>query len=539
MEKYTLYFLYLIFGIPLFSCHPKKSEGLTREVLEKHMDNTALIHGPYILIKLPIENGVTIRNPVKIVQGPDDFLYVANKSGEIYKLLDSDGDGLEDYAQLYCDVKLDNLRSPVSMLFRGNDLYVGTAQAIRIYSDVDRDGVVDTSRIFFDKIPHSEHPYEWTSALTVGPDDYLYFVLTTDSWNAGASPDPELMRGAIIKMSWDGTEIERYVTGVRSVHSMVMLTNQQLIFNDNEGGGNPTEELNIVQEGAFYGHNPSKYNNPSHTMEPIYSLQTEVAPSGMALNPIGNNFGDTEGDLFVAFYGPGGRLDRGAISRLQFTLADGGMIEKVEEHPVVSNFPKLSDLTFSKNGDLYITQVGNTDYWYEPINEAEGAIYRMIFADWVKPIPYSKKSKTAYENSETLELGKQLFEMRGCDACHSVDGRTELLGPNLKDVGRTFSKEELLVEIETPSARIKPSMMGTKITKKSGEVLLGRVITSNSESIDLMIISNRVLRIARMDILKEENYEESLMYTGLLSGLTEEEVNSLLAYLQSLHLKNK
>ncbi len=537
MEKYMLYLLLLV-GINLTSCNSNKSEGLTREVIEKYKDKTALIHGPYTLIKLPIEKGVTIRNPVKILQGPDDFLYVANKSGEIYKLIDSDDDGLEDYAQLYCDVKTDGLRSPVSMLFRGDDLYVGTAQAIRVYSDINGDGVADTSRVFFDKIPHSEHPYEWTSALTVGPDDFLYFVLTTDSWNAGASPDPELMRGAIIKMSWDGSVIQRYATGVRSVHSMVML-NQQLIFNDNEGGGNPTEELNLVSEGAFYGHNPSKYNNPMLTMEPIYSLQTEVAPSGMALNPIGNNFGDTGGNLFVAFYGPGGRLNRGAISRLQFTLAEGGMIEKVEEHPVVSNFPKLSDLTFSKNGDLYITQVGNTDYWYEPINEAEGAIYRMSFADWVKPVTYSKESKTMFENSETIELGKQLFAIRACDACHSVDGRTELLGPNLKDVGRTFSKEELLEEIETPSARIKPSMMGVKITKKSGEILLGRVISSNAESIDLMIVSNRVLKIARLDILKEENYEQSLMYSGLLTGLTEEEVNSILAYLQSLHLKNE
>src|SRR5690606_42016267 len=47
-----------------------------------------------------------------------------------------------------------------------------------------------------------------------------------------------------------------------------------------EGGGNPVEELNLLVENGFYGHNPSKYTFDS-VVGPVYALETEVAPSGI------------------------------------------------------------------------------------------------------------------------------------------------------------------------------------------------------------------------------------------------------------------
>lgn len=530
----------LIMGICIcwFGCQPVAEVGPSREVIEKYLDRDVRVFGSYAVVKLPINTGVKIWNPAQIVRGPDDVMYAANHTGEIYSLHDTDNDGLEDHTELFCDVTEADLRAPAGIVFKGRDLYVGTAQEVRIYTDTDGDGKADSSRTFFDNIPYSEHPYEWTSALTFGPDDHLYLVLTTDSWNAGASPDPNGWRGAILRISPDGKEAERFATGVRSVHSMIFNEHEDLFFVDNQGGGNPTEEFNIAMKGHFYGHNPIKYDNPPIT-EPIHDLQTEVAPAGMAFNPPGDDFDGTAGDLFISFYGPGERWERGAIGRLRMQQQQDGSY-RIEEFPVAAGIPKISDLEFGANGDLYVAHVGKTDYWYQSVEEADGAFYRLIHVPWIEPDPVDVSPDSYVSASESsLERGKQLFAERACSACHSVDGKTELLGPNLKDIGNIYTREELMEEIKAPSKRIKPSMMASRITRKNGEVLLGRIVSANEERIRLMVVGNSIIDIPRSDILAEEPHTESLMYEGLLEGLDEGDIDALLSYLIHLHQVNE
>jgi putative heme-binding domain-containing protein len=542
-NKLSAFRQFIFFGFVLISftsCQKNPEATLDQNTIDKLIDKSIEVYGPYAIIKLPIMTGVKIHNPVKVILGPDKLIYVANNTGEIYTLHDTDQDGLEDHARLFCDVKEDGLRSPVSIIFKDQDLYVGTAEEIRIYSDQDGDGAADSSRTFFNNIPQSEHPYEWTSGLTFGADGYLYAVLTTDSWNAGAALDPNGWRGAILRISPDGKEVERFATGVRSVHSMLFNEHNDLLFIDNGGGGNPTEELNLALEGKFYGHNKTKYNNPDSTELPIYSFVTEVAPAGMIFNPTTNDFGGTAGDLFVSFFGPGERWERGAISRLKMNRQQDGTYQ-TEEIPIAKKIPKISDLAFGSNGDLYITHVGKTDYWYQPADVVEGAIYRMIHAPWVEYLTVSKLPETKRDatSEDILAHGKQLFAEKACSACHSVDGKSDLLGPDLKDIGRFYSKSELMEEINDPSLRIKPGMIGSKITKKNGEILLGRVVGSDQDIIRVMVIGNRIIDIPKADIQSEEPQKNSLMYKGLLTGMSEEDTDALLSYIINLKEENE
>ncbi|WP_255502078.1 sorbosone dehydrogenase family protein [Algoriphagus sp. AK58] len=269
-------------GIPLFllliilasSCQsPSTPAYLTFE------DTSVAVYGPYRVIKLPIDKGVTIVNPVQISLGPGGLLFAANQSGEIYTLRDTNHDGIEDEALLFADLKEIGLHSPVGFTHKGDTVFIGTRSEIRAFKDFDQDGKADTSWTFFDKMPVSDHPYEWTSALSVGPDGWIYFVLTTDSFNPGASPDPQGLRGSILKISPDGSQWEQVATGIRSIHGMAFNPSGDLFFADNKGGGNATEELNLLQVGKFYGHNPKKYEGKFDTIiPPVFSLENEIAP---------------------------------------------------------------------------------------------------------------------------------------------------------------------------------------------------------------------------------------------------------------------
>lgn len=525
------------FLIGITACSVPREEqalnGFTQDQLAFAQDTLATVHDKYVVVKLPLKNGVKVWNPLQIVRGPENVMYVANNTGEIYSLRDTDNDGLEDNAVLFCDVTQDGLRSPASIEFRGDTLYAGVSDQIRVYLDRDRDGRADSGYTYFSNIPYSEHPYEWTSGLTFDREGCLYFVLTTDSWNASPADDPEKLRGSLLR--YNGQRLESVATGVRSVSSMAFDANDSLFFIDNAGGGNPTEELNIARTGAFYGHNPDKYHPHPTITGPVYDLTYDVAPSGIVFDE-----GDADGQvLFVSYYGPGERWQRGSVGKVRITRDEDGRY-LYEEEPFITGLPKLSDIALGADGSVYVTQVGRTDYWYQSPENPDGAIYRIIPAEWVEPEIYVRaRGSEEPAEASSLALGEQLFTDRVCSACHAVDGKTELLGPNLKDIARVYNREELLEEIMYPGKRIKPSMAPARLVLDNGDVLMGRVVFSSDEQVNIMVIGNKIVEVPREQIQQQETVMQSLMYEGLLAGTTTEEQNALLDYLMSLSRENQ
>lgn len=497
-------------------------------------DSSIHVYGPYVAVKLAMSKGVPMGNPIQIAAGPGGYMYAANQTGEVYTLRDTDGDGLEDSAALYCNVRDAELRSPVGFAHRGDTVYIGTSQQIRAYLDVDGDAVADTSWMFFDRIPNSEHPYEWSSGLSFGPDGWLYVAFTTDSWNDAPAADPLGYRGAIVRISPDGKKAERMASGIRSVPGMAFHQTGGLFFVDNEGGGNPTEELNRLEVNAFYGHNKKKYPADSAKVTaPVFSLLSEVSPSAMEFNSPTNDFGGTAGDLFVAYYGPGERWSRGAVSRVVMEPKGDGTLAYAEY--TIADAPKISDLAFGRDGALYLASHGKADYWYNSVYPQEGCFYKIthdpaskVPGNYVRPKPGKVFSKDA------IEMGRQLFAESACLGCHQVDGTTELLGPNLKDIAKFHTRAEILAAITDPSKQIKPSMMGVLVTMKDGRQFLGRLTSSSENELQLMLIGNRTVTLQRADIARTEDQEQSLMYEGLVSRMSEEQVNALLDYLVSL-----
>ncbi len=297
----------------------------------------------------------------------------------------------------------------------------------------------------------------------------------------------------------------------------------ELFFADNKGGGNATEELNLLEVGKFYGHNPKKYEGKFEvTVPPVFSVEHELAPSGIELNPLKNGFGGTAGNLFVAFYGPSERWNRGGISRITIQKSNKGI--QYQELPV-ADIPKLSDLAFGIDGSLYLAQHGISDYWYNPTEVKTGNFYKLIYDSGLEgknPTKREIKAETILEAS--LENGKQLFAFRACSACHGVDGESDLIGPNLKGVGKEFSQAELLEEI----------MIATRITKKDGKVLLGRIVYSDSNQISIMLVGNQIVQVQKSEIERAEEEIKSLMYENLLAELSEDEIDDLLNYISSL-----
>lgn len=521
--------LFVVIIAMLLRCNFENKAGqviVDDDIIRAHIDTSIPVYDKYAVVKLPIEQGVRTWNPGSMEKGPEDRIFVANLTGEIYSLIDTDGDGLEDKALEFCNVKDDGFRTPVGLVFKGWDLYVGLPQQVRIYRDSDHDFVADTSFVFFEDIPFSDHPYEYTTGLKFDAENWLCIALSTDSWNAGSSPDPKKYRGSILKISPDGKRAKVAATGIRSAFGMDYNGAGQLFFADNRGGQNPVEELNLLQEGHFYGHNTEKYGNVE-VSEPVASLENGVAPAEIEFRKENSNE-----YLYIAYYGPGEYWKKGSVTKASIKQDAQGNISLNEV--TLAKIPKSAGLAFSDNGDIYVSSVGKTDYWYYARDSVAGIIYRLIKRPWIEPSLPRPASDDPIASTSGIKKGKIIFDQLACSSCHATDGKTEMLGPNLKGISSVYSRDELLTEIQEPSKRLKPGDFPTKITTINNEVFLGRVLTQNENMVRIILIGNTIKEFPVAQIKSSERLTRSLMWPGLLTGLNEEDKKALFDYLQSL-----
>lgn len=499
----------------------------SRPDIEKHLDRSIEIYGRYAAVKLPIRNGVPIWNPGPIRVSPQGEIFVANYVGEIYRIIDTDRDGLEDTAVLFCNVAEAGLRYPTTMVFRDRELVVGTTQELRAYEDADGDGKAERSRVLF-KFPHSADPQDWTFGLCVGPNGDLYANLSTDSYNPSPAPDPQALRGSLLRFPRDGSEMEKVATGLRFAPGMAFDASGDLFFTDNEGGGNPSEELNIAFPGKFYGHNPAKFSKQSGGTDPFMKLSTARGACSLAFNSSTNDFGGNAGNLFVAFWGIGGLAADGAIGRITLGRDPGGTLYGRET--AFGRFPKAYDLVFGPSGDLYVTHFGDTPAPMTPNPAATGDIYRIIPAPWITP--QQARPATFPVVRGDAEKGKALFAERGCAQCHAMDGDTELLGPNLARLGALMDYDDALRAIAAPSQNIRAGYEAKSFETTDGELFTGRMISSDLDQVTIMVAGNQMVTLRRSAIRSHGSSSVSFMPEHLLDGLSRGSLHDLFAFLE-------
>lgn len=500
----------------------------SRSTIEKHEDADIAVHGNYAAVRLPIIHGVPLWNPTAIKVAPDGTVFVANFNGQIVRLADSDGDGLEDTAILFADVRKDGLRQPTTLALRGREVFVGMPSEIRVYEDADGDGRAERSRTFFGGFPSTSHTYDYVFGLTFDKEGRLYFSLSTDTYNPSPAPDPQGLRGSLLRLQPDGTGLERIATGLRFPYGLAIDAAGELFFSDNKGGGNLFEEINRVVPGAFYGHNPEKFPGHPPARPPEVAVRFGYGMVGIAFNPLTNDFGGTAGDLFVASWGPDFRWDRGAISRVQFKRQADGSV-RGEEFRFAHEVPKICDLAFGAQGDLYVVQFGRPGEGNVPYSRPAGGIYRIIHAPWHSP-PAGKPPHPFIEAD--VVHGRQLFTTLGCSACHSVGESREYLGPDLEGIGDMFTEEEVLHAIRSPSDGIKTGHEGVELELADGETVLGRMLRADDKSVVLLQAGNLERTIPRSEVRTNRVLMTSLMPTGLLDGCSPTDLDDLLAYLK-------
>ena len=132
------------------------------------------------------------------------------------------------------------------------------------------------------------------------------------------------------------------------------------------------------------------------------------------------------------------------------------------------------------------------------------------------------------------ESGKKLFAGNAvCLGCHAVAGNGGQIGPDLTTVAQKLNTAGLINSMVDPSESIALGFDAEIITKKDGNIVMGRVVGEG----DPVLIKDQLFQqhaIDLKDIAKREKMTTSLMPPAASIGLKAQDLADLAAYLRSI-----
>jgi len=350
---------------------------------------------------------VDLTNVNNVKYRDDGALVALCYNGDIWILKDTDGDGIEDKAELFWESK-GRLRGPIGMDLtppdykHGRGVLVASKGKVSLIVDTDNDGKADKEIIVADGWKEITQSVDAIGVTFDPKDGSVYFGRGTANYangylidNAGkAHYDLKGEYGTIIHVSPDFKKREVIATGVRFSVGLHFNKAGDLFCTDQEGAtwlpnGNPFDELLHIQTDKVrhYGFPP---RHPKHLPNVIdepsafdYGPQHQ-STCGFCFNePLkkdGPIFGPKSwaGDAFVT------GESRGKLYRTQLVKTDAGYVAKNHLFACLSML--TIDCCLAPDGSLVVAcHSGGPDWGTGPTGK--GKLFKIAYTDKDHPQP--------------------------------------------------------------------------------------------------------------------------------------------------------
>jgi putative heme-binding domain-containing protein len=132
------------------------------------------------------------------------------------------------------------------------------------------------------------------------------------------------------------------------------------------------------------------------------------------------------------------------------------------------------------------------------------------------------------------EVGRNLFKVASCTACHKLGKEGQEIGPDLTKIEpMKQTTEHILRSLLEPSRDIAEKYQSNQFVLTSGKIVTGLVVEENGEAVKVLV--DPMAKAPPVSLRKSEIEERvkspvSIMPLGLLNKLTQEEVLDLVAY---------
>ncbi|HWY87248.1 MAG TPA: c-type cytochrome [Gemmataceae bacterium] len=135
-----------------------------------------------------------------------------------------------------------------------------------------------------------------------------------------------------------------------------------------------------------------------------------------------------------------------------------------------------------------------------------------------------------------FERGRQLFGETKCYACHRFNNEGGNFGPDLTILSGRFAARDVLDKVINPSKYISDQFAGVTIATRDGKIITGRIINLFGDNLQVntnMLDPDGLTSVSRKNIETMGPAKISMMPTGLLDVLHQDEILDLVAYLLS------
>ena len=130
--------------------------------------------------------------------------------------------------------------------------------------------------------------------------------------------------------------------------------------------------------------------------------------------------------------------------------------------------------------------------------------------------------------------GQRIFEENEaltCLRCHLVDEEaTKGVGPDLTGVGTRLTRDQLVEAVVAPNARISPGFEGVLLVLDGEELISGRIVAEDPESVTVLQSDGESVKVAIARIV-ERRPDLSAMPEGMEQFLTKRQMRDLVEYL--------
>ncbi|GIW92318.1 MAG: heme-binding protein [Pirellulaceae bacterium] len=126
--------------------------------------------------------------------------------------------------------------------------------------------------------------------------------------------------------------------------------------------------------------------------------------------------------------------------------------------------------------------------------------------------------------------GAEVFTKAQCAKCHRFGDRGDAMGPDLTSISKRFTRKETLQSILFPSYVISDQYAAKVVVTTSGKTYTG-IVSSNNNRVTILQTSGEKVEVDRSEVEQVKPSRVSAMPSGLLDGLTLEEIADLFAFL--------